>query len=391
MNILENTLNITKFLSGQGGAIPLFKVFMPEEAIKASEAVLRSGYIGQGPRVDLFEEKLKAWFSSPYILTLNSGTSALHLALRLAGVGPGDEVISTPMTCMATNVPILANGARVVWADIDPATGNICSKSVKEKIGPKTKAIICVDWAGYPCDLDELQNIADQYGIKLIQDAAHGFGSRYKGKFVGGIADFTCFSFQAIKHLTTVDGGALVCKDNQDYRRGKLLRWFGINRDGERKDFRCEEDVLEYGYKFHMNDVSAAIGLAQLNHVASVLEAHRDNARFYNEKFSGLSARGLELPDYQRDRLSSYWLFTMKIADLRAFMNAMKSKGITVSQVHARNDHHTAFKEFKTHLPGVDAFVQKQVSIPVGWWIKTQEREFISEAVLDYVAHRSSY
>ncbi|HEX4838872.1 MAG TPA: DegT/DnrJ/EryC1/StrS family aminotransferase [Rhabdochlamydiaceae bacterium] len=387
MSIVENKVNVTQFLSGQGNAIPLFKVFMPEEAVEASSEVLRSGYIGQGPRVDLFEEKLKSWFSSPHILTLNSGTSALHLALRLAGVGPGDEVISTPMTCMATNVPILANGARIVWADIDPTTGNISHKSVKEKIGSKTKAIMCVDWAGYPCDLDELQNLAHQRGIKLIQDAAHGFGSKYKDKFVGGIADFTCFSFQAIKHLTTVDGGALVCKNEQAYQRGKLLRWFGINRDGARKDFRCEEDVFEYGYKFHMNDVSAAIGLAQLNHVRSVLEAHRSNAQFYNEKLSGISSQGLELLNYQSDRSSSYWLYTIKVRDFRPFMEVMKSKGITVSQVHARNDHHTVFKAFKADLPGVDAFVQKQVSIPVGWWITSQEREYIAKAIVDYVTY----
>jgi dTDP-4-amino-4,6-dideoxygalactose transaminase len=387
MSIVESKINIAQFLSGQGNAIPLFKVFMPEGAIEASAQVLRSGYIGQGPRVDFFEEKLKAWFSSPHLLTLNSGTSALHLALRLAGVGSGDEVITTPMTCMATNVPILANGASIVWADIDPATGNICHKSVKEKIGPKTKAIICVDWAGYPCDVDELQKLADQHGIKLIQDAAHGFGSQYKGEFVGGIADFTCFSFQAIKHLTTVDGGLLVCKNEQAFQRGKLLRWFGINRDGARKDFRCEEDVLEYGYKFHMNDVSAAIGLAQLNHVGSVLQAHRSNAAYYNKKLAGLSSRGLDLLNYQSDRLSSYWLYTIKVEKLRAFMEAMTAKKITVSQVHARNDHHTVFKEFKTDLPGVDAFVQKQVSIPVGWWITSQEREYIAETIIDYVTH----
>ncbi len=359
---------------------------MPEDAIAASREVLASGYIGQGPRVDLFEEKLKAWTSSPYILTLNSGTSALHLALRLAGIGFGDEVISTPMTCMATNVPILANGARIVWADIDPKTGNICPKSVKEKITSKTKAIICVDWAGYPCDLEELQLIADQHGIKLIEDAAHGFGSRYKDKLVGGIADFTCFSFQAIKHITTVDGGALVCKDSEDYQRGKLLRWFGINREGPRVDFRCEEDVLEYGYKFHMNDVSAAIGIVQLNHVAAILEAHRNNASFYNEKLSGLSSKGLGLLNYQPDRVASYWLYTLKIDNRQSFMNAMKEKGITVSQVHARNDGHTVFKEFKTHLSGVDAFVEKQVSIPVGWWLSPEQKEYIADSIIDFVS-----
>jgi perosamine synthetase len=306
MAALTKNLNITKFLSGQGSAIPLFKVFMSEDAIKASAEVLRSGYIGQGPRVDLFEDKLKSWFSSPYILTLNSGTSALNLALRLAEVGFGDEVISSPMTCMATNVPILANGARIVWADIDPTTGNISPKSVKEKISRKTKAIICIDWAGYPCDLDELKNIANEHNIKLIEDAAHGFGSVYKDTLVGGIADFTCFSFQAIKHLTTVDGGCLVCKHHQDYQRGKLLRWFGINREGPRIDFRCEEDVVEYGYKFHMNDVSAAIGIEQLKHVSSIINAHRKNAEFFNEKFLALSSKGLELLNYQSDRMSSY-------------------------------------------------------------------------------------
>ncbi len=385
MSVIENQLNVTRLLSGQGCSIPLFKVFMSEEAVASSREVLLSGYIGQGPRVDLFEEKLLDWFCSPYILTLNSGTSALHLALRLAGVGTGDEVISTPMTCMATNVPILANGARIVWADINPVTGNICPESVKKRISPRTKAIICVDWAGYPCDLDELQAIAQQHGIKLIEDAAHGFGSQYKGKHVGGIADFTCFSFQAIKHLTTVDGGALVCKNNQDYQRGKLLRWFGINREGPRTDFRCEEDVLEYGYKFHMNDVTAAIGLAQLHHVASILKAHRDNAQFFNEKFANISSKKLELLNYKSDRVSSYWLYTIKLENPKAFMSAMKNKGITVSQVHARNDHHTVFKEFKASLAGVDAFVEKQVSIPVGWWLTLEEREYVAQTVINYV------
>lgn len=384
MTTFENKLNVTHLLSGEGNAIPLFKVFITEEAVAASKEVLLSGYIGQGPRVDLFEKKLRSWMSSPYILSLNSGTSSIHLALRLAGVETGDEVITTPMTCLATNVPILGNGAKIVWADIDPTTGNICPKSVREKINPKTKAIICVDWGGSPCDLDELQSIADEHSIKLIEDAAHGFGSQYKGKFVGGIADFTCFSFQAIKHLTTIDGGALVCKNKEDYQRGKLLRWFGINRDAPRTDFRCEEDVLEYGYKFHMNDVSAAIGFAQLLQVDSILEKHRNNARFFNEQFSCLSSKGLKLLNYQPDRISSYWLYTLKVENRRAFMSAMKSKGITVSQVHARNDNHTVFKKSKTHLPGVDDFAQKQVSIPVGWWLTPEERDYIADCILDY-------
>jgi dTDP-4-amino-4,6-dideoxygalactose transaminase len=163
-----------------------------------------------------------------------------------------------------------------------------------------------------------------------------------------------------------------------------LLRWFGINRNGPRTDFRCEEDVLEYGYKFHMNDVTAAIGLAQLGHVTKILQAHRDNAQFFNEKFSNCRLEKLKL---QSDRLSSYWLYTIKVENPKAFMCAMKDKGITASQVHARNDLHTVFKEFRVPLPGVDDFVAKQVSIPVGWWVTHEEREYIAQTVIDYVNH----
>ncbi len=384
MQSVQEHLDIHKYLSGSGQAIPLFKVFMSEEAIQAASETLRSGYIGQGPRVDLFECKLRSFFSSSHVLSLNSGTSAIQLALRLAGVGFGDEVISTPMTCMATNVPILASGARIVWADIDPATGNISVEDVVKKITSKTRAIICVDWAGYPCELEELQAVARKHHIKLIEDAAHGFGARYKERLVGGLVDFTCFSFQAIKHLTTVDGGALVCHNEEDYHRGKLLRWYGIDREGPRIDFRCEEDVSEYGYKFHMNDVSASIGIQQLNFINSVLNTHRSNAAFYNQELQSASPKGLELLSYKSDRLSSYWLYTIKVRERMNFMEKMKERGITVSQVHARNDHHTVFEGFKTSLPGVDAFVKEQVSIPVGWWLTLEEREYIAANVIEF-------
>lgn len=378
---------LSSYFSGGGTSLPLFKVFMAPEAAAMSSEVLLSGYIGQGPRVEAFEAALKDWFSSEYILSLNSGTSALHLALRLAGVGQGDEVVSTPMTCMATNTPILANGANIVWADIDPNTGCISPESVRAKITPKTKAIMAVDWAGYPCDLNELQAIANEHGIKLIEDAAHAFGATYNGQKVGGIADFTCYSFQAIKHLTTVDGGALVCKSEEDYKRGKLLRWYGIDRDGPRKDFRCEEDVVEYGYKFHMNDVAAAIGLAQLPHMPELVRKHCDNAKYYTERFKGLEAvEGLPvLLDYKADREAAYWLFTIRVDEPKAFMAFMKERQIVCSQVHARNDGHTVFKAYRTELPGVDKFSAHQVSIPVGWWLSSEDRERVADAVTEYV------
>lgn len=377
--------DLSRLLSGGSDAIPLFKVFFDESAVQAAAEVLRCGFIGQGPRVEAFEKDLREWMTSPYILTLNSGTSALHLALRLSGVGPDTEVITTPMTCMATNVPIPANGAKLVWADINPKTGNICPKSVAEKITKKTKAVICVDWGGYPCDLAELKAVTEKHGIKLIEDGAHAFGATYRKQLVGGIADFTCFSLQAIKHVTTVDGGLLVCSNEEDYKRGKLLRWYGIDREGPRTDFRCEEDVLEYGYKFHMNDVTAAIGSAQLKFAKKILGAHRANASYYNERFQSVSGAGrIQLLDYQSDRVSSYWLYTFRVAARTEFMHFMKAKGVVVSQVHARNDQHTVFRDSRASLPGVDEFSVEQVSIPVGWWLTESQRTKIADAVLEY-------
>jgi perosamine synthetase len=352
---------------------------MPESVLEPVNSTLMSGYVGQGPRVEEFEEKLASWFNNRNVITVNSGTSAIHLALRLAGVGHGDEVISTPMTCTATNVPILERGASIVWADIDPDTGNVDPLDVERKITTRTKAILVVHWGGYPCDLFELNRIAQDHGVKLIEDAAHAFGAQYQGNLIGAHSDFVCFSFQAIKHLTTVDGGALTTKNSDDYRRGKLLRWYGIDRETEQRDFRCEADVKEYGYKFHMNDVAATIGLAQLPHVPDVISKHRENARFYEERLSGLSR--LRLLSYQSDRESSYWLFTIRVKDRPSFMEMARSEGFVVSQVHARNDEHTMFRDFRRVLPGVDAFSADHVSIPVGWWLTAADREQIANAV----------
>jgi len=374
--------SVKKLLSGEGKNIPLFKVFMPESVFEPLREVLLSGYIGEGPRVEEFERRLSPWFGNKNVLTVNNGTSALQLALRLADVGYGDEVISTAMTCSATNEPILALGAKIVWADIDPWTANIDPEDVARKITPKTKAILCVHWGGYPCELDQLNDIAAEHGIKLIEDACHAFGSTYHGKPIGSHTDFACFSFQAIKHMTTVDGGALVCKSEAGRERGRLLRWYGIDRKCKRKDLRCEANIAEYGYKFHMNDVTATIGLEQLKYVDDTIEKHRANADRYNKAFSNLDT--VWPLRYKDDRRSAYWLYTMRVKNRDRFIEYMKKAGITTSQVHARNDTHTMFKDFKTDLPGVDEFTSEQVSIPVGWWLTQEDLTAIIDAVVEY-------
>lgn len=365
--------------------IPLFTVNMSEEAIHASSEVLRSGYIGQGSKVEEFEDMLSTWFLNQNVLTVNSGTSGLQLVLTLANVGIGDEIISTPMTCQATNQPILHTGAKIVWADIDPNDGNINVKDIEHRITDKTKAIMCVHWGGYPCDMDEINTIAQKHNLLVIEDCAHAFGAEYKDFNVGCLSDFAIFSFQAIKHLTTVDGGALTVRDNALYERGKLLRWYGMNREKGR-ELRCEDNVPEAGWKYHMNDVAASIGIANLVNTDVVIERHKKNAQFYDERFLRMSSNKIWNLQYYNDRQSSYWLYTILVDDRNKFLTHMKMSGVHCSRVHTRNDEHECFSQFKTNekLEGVRFFNDHNVCIPVHSKLSYGELNHVMNCIEDY-------
>ena len=394
--------------------IHLFRVAMNPDVMLPLREVLLSGYIGQGAKVDEFEARLSEYLGTPYVVTTNSGTSALHLAYRLAGVGPGTDVVTTPMTCMATNEPILERGGRVVWADVNPATGNIDPDDAYRKITGKTRALVCVHWGGMPCDMAALRAVADDAGVALIEDAAHAFGAEYAGQKIGGMAvngagrpqerlsgangenvagehpgalwgDFCAFSFQAIKLLTTGDGGALVCRNAADYKRAKLLRWYGMDReDKTRLEMRCEADVPEAGYKFHMNDINATIGLANLPRVPALLERTRLNAAYYDGEFRSRNLSHVTRTARDMDRRSSFWLYTFMADDPRLFIDLLKSRGVHASQVHVRNDIHSCFAVSRTSLPGVDEFTAHQVNIPVGWWVTDEDRETVMAAIQKY-------
>jgi dTDP-4-amino-4,6-dideoxygalactose transaminase len=313
-------------------------------------------------------------------LTLSSGTHGLTLALRLLGVGAGDEVITTPLTCTATNMPILQQGADIVWADVKRDL-NIDPKSIELSINEKTKAIIVVHWGGYPCDMSEIGQISHDYGIPVIEDCAHVWNATYKDHQIGDTnwSRFAMFSFQAIKHLTCVDGGALCIEKHDDYVRGKLLRWYGIDREGVRSDFRCEENIKEWGYKFHMNDVCATIGINNIPLAFENDKKAQSNARWYESEL--IPFDGIEIPQIAEDRESSYWLFTMLVEKRSDFCSMMGSKGISVSRVHERNDKHDCFSKFKRELPGLESIIDKMICIPVGWWVSNEDREYIIQCI----------
>lgn len=258
----------------------LHKVNLPprEVLMPRLEAVLYSGHVGEGEVVKRFEAEFGRFIGNPNALSFSSGTAALHTALILAGVKPGDDVISTPMTAEPTNQAVLHAGAKPVWADVDPNNGNLSADSIEEKITPRTKAILVVHYAGIPAAIRRIREIAQRHGIPVIEDAAHALGAVYEGQTIGNHSEYTMFSFQAIKHLTTVDGGMLLCKDPADLPTGRRVRWFGIDRGQP----RIKVDVREVGYKYHMNDVTATIGLAQMEGIRSVIERHIENGRFYD-------------------------------------------------------------------------------------------------------------
>lgn len=378
---------------------PLFKVHVDKAAaLSLIDDVLASGYINEGEQVTRLTNALQGRWGTENLSLTNSCTSALVLALRLAGVGYGDAVITTPMTCVATSAAISALGAHPVWADVDPDSGMI---NVKDVIGllacrPDVKAVMSVAWAGTPPDMRSLDFVRG-CGVKLVLDAAHAFDAQYEGRPVHEWADYTCYSFQAIKHFTCGDGGALVCADREDHLRAKALKWFGIDRDkakdalGDWRGRQWDVDIEEIGYKSNMNNVAAAIGLSQLPHIDKIIEAHRRNAATYDSLLAGHEwIWPARRPEGGR---SSFWVYTVRLDPSRCpltrdeVITRLNSQGIMAGVVHVPNDVYSCYRPLgiPRRLPGLERFSSNQLSLPCGWWMGHDDVKHVATTVLDLV------
>lgn len=373
--------------------IPLFKVFMSRDVLDPVNEILMSGFITQGPQVEKFEERLQRYFENPYVLTLNSATSGLTLALRLlmkeTDDWPGfsaeeDWVLSPVLTCFATNAAILANQCRIRWVDTDNTNGNISLENLRTKLDKNTKVLYLVHWGGYPVDLAALKDLQKEhrerygYEFRIVEDCAHAFGATFQGKKLGNHGNICVFSLQAIKHLTTGDGGLIILPNKSLYERARLIRWFGIDRDKRnynRKDFRLENDIAEWGYKFHMNDINATIGLYNLPHLDGLLKKNRANHDHLYRHLQGVP--GITLFENKSDRETAAWLFTMKVRDKNGFIERMKEHGITTSQVHNRNDLNSCISGFVCDLPNIGELEKELICIPVGWWLEREDLDYM--------------
>lgn len=359
--------------------IDLFKPYIPNQVDSIVLSTLHSKWIAQGPNVNLFEQKFKSKFcDKTFPISTNSTTSALHLAYILADIKPGDEVISTIFTCVATNLPLLWMGVKIVFADIDKDTLSIDTNSIEQLITNKTKAIVYINYGGFFAHINKLKLIASKYNLKLIADNAHCLGSIHtSGIGIADIEEFNVFSFQAIKHLTTGDGGMLTVKDINCYEKGKLLRWFGIDRE-HKFDGKWDEDITVIGYKYQMNDIAAAIGIGSINTIDDVFDYknelyNRYKNNLYNIKFIENCDGSIVNP----------WLVTIDVDNYKKLKDKLLAHGIESSQIHYRNDKYSIFGNRVDYCPNMDYIENRYLCLPLHMHMTIEDVNYICDVVKD--------
>jgi perosamine synthetase len=373
-----NIKNDLPLMSTSEGIV-LFHPHIPKNAKKYVNEVLDSRWIGQGPKVDLFEQKFKNKFlSHSDCLAVGSGTDALHLSYIMAGIKAGDEVLTPLFTCTATTLPLLYIGAKPIFVDINPRTLNISIEDIKKKISPKTKAIVCVHYGGLPCDMNEINKIALEFKIPVIEDAAHALGAKYHEQKIGTISDFTVFSFQAIKHITTGDGGMISFRNTNLRKLGSRLRWFGIDREDKQHGI-WENDIKEIGYKYQMTDIAAALGLAGLEEFdqtsqlrKSLYARYVDNLKNFNDV--------IIVGDNDPYKEHGAWLFTILVEDKIKLQQKLRANGIESGQTHYRNDRYTIFNS-KDDFPNMDQIDDNYLILPLHTKMSIKDIDLISSLI----------
>ena len=360
--------------------IPLFWPYIPKKAIlKEIKDTLNSRWLGQGPKVELFEKEFGKKFNYKYPLFVNSGTSALELAYHLIGLKKGDEVIVPVLDCTAGQTGLLRRGVKIVFADIRKDTFNIDPEDVLRKITKKTKAVVIVHLGGIDAYDGDLYEELSNKGIKIIVDAAQ----HHEPKELGG--DYICYSFQAIKAITTCDGGMLILKNKKEYERAKLLRWFGIDRDLKKKhNYQAWErrqmtfDIEEAGYKMQPTDIDACFGLAGLKDLDKVLKYRKELVTLYNKELKNLH------PVINIIAGGSCWLMGI-LADTRDLLaEKLRKDGIDVNMVHLRNDIFNVFKKFKSKCPNMDRLHEQYLYLPLNMKVTKKDVKYICNKIKQF-------
>lgn len=318
--------------------LPYGKQWIDDDDVKAVVEVLKSDYLTTGPKIAEFETAFAQYVGAKFAVAIANATAALHAACYAAEIHEGDEVITTPITFAASANAVLYCGGTPVFADIDAATYNLDPNEIRKKITSKTKAIIPVHFTGQPCDMDEIESIAKEYNLTVIEDAAHAVGADYKGKLIGSISDMTIFSFHPVKHITTGEGGMITTNNEELYQKLLLFRSHGITRN---KDIMLDQqgpwyyEQLTLGYNYRMTDIQAALGLSQLNKADKFVRRRREIAGMYTEAFKDTIT--LKVPFQQEGCNSSWHLYVIQLnleklkCDRKEVFEALQRENIGVN------------------------------------------------------------
>lgn len=362
--------------------IPLYKPFIPKD-LPDLDHILHSGALAYGNYGKQFETLLNKYLGVDNVVLVSSFNSAILVTLITLGIKPEDEVIASPMACLASNQPLVTIGARVIWADIDPRTGTLDPESVRSRITARTRAIFHNHFCGYPGYIDEINEIGREYGIPVVDDAIEAFGSEYKGSKTGTTGtDVTIFSFQAVRVPTTIDGGAIVFKSRELFEKSILVRDSGVDRRYFRDamgEINPRSDITVPGFGATMSDVNSYIGILQMNTVEELIERQRRNAEAWDSLIAGMDES--YIPMNRRKEISpNYWVYGILTGNKNLALESFRNMGYYASGVHVPNSNYSIFGKHR-RLPGVDEFYANFLALPSGWWFSLKESEIYVQAL----------
>jgi len=355
----------------------MIQVFKPmirtSEILPKLEEIFSSGWIGLGPRTKIFEEKISNFLNCGNFIATNSCTSSLHLAVRCLNLPKGSKILTTPITFVSTNSAILYENHSPVFYDIDPDTGNADPLSIERMISnhPDIKAIILAHIGGYSCDMEKINEIAKKNKIQVIEDCAHSFGGKYKGKMIGDTDNLCVWSFQAVKNLPVGDGGGISTKNDEIASRIRKLIWLGIdkntversNLDSKKQSYNWDYEVVDIGYKYHMTDIMATIGLVQFEYLESDNQRRRLIAERYRNEITNPKCKK---PDYKKDRESSYHFYPLFFENRDEVYKKLTDNMIYPGMHYKKNDRYIIFRNFeKDKLNGADRFERSELTLPI--------------------------
>ncbi|MCK6403039.1 MAG: DegT/DnrJ/EryC1/StrS family aminotransferase [Sphaerotilus natans subsp. sulfidivorans] len=365
-------------------SIPLFDCRLDASDLAALEPVLASGQLAAGPNVAGLEQDLAAYLGGGHVVALGDMTHALTLALQLAGIGPGDEVLTLAYNCLSSNTAITHAGAVPVWVDIDPEQAVMSLADCEAALTPKTRALIVYHVAGYPAPLDALRAFCDAHHLALIEDANNALGARWNGRPVGRMGDFAVFSFYANRQVNGIEGAALVCPDEATAREAQRLRRFGIDMSTFRDRFgeiNPASDVPRIGMSSPLNHVNATLARHRLQSLDERLTCNRSHAAWLDQALADVD--GIRCIGWSDSADPAFWVGLIRCARRDQVLTALKQQGIHCSRLHHPNDGYTGFGSLSRDLPGTRSFISEVLALPCGWWLCARDLNRIADAVRD--------